>query len=248
MKDYDKDIIVPLADNDEADSSCSDEVRRCENVQENEKISTVIEGIYDEKKDEEDDYDEVPGWDGSESEVVADDDAAVYEEEQTGIKIEYALRKEEIVSCLKHCGAYKSISKYSSIQISILAVFSVVFFASYFSNPIFINLLLGFLSIAAMLIICIAPMISIYSKAKKMSEKSSVYIEVYPDSLVIGQKGKESEIPLDGTSMYEEYKNMILIYPPNGGLLVIPLRSIEPDFMADMQAMIVAGTAPMDDE
>ena len=46
-------------------------------------------------------------WDGSESEFVEDDDAEEYEEQYAGIKFGYALKKEEIFSCLKHTGMFK---------------------------------------------------------------------------------------------------------------------------------------------
>ena len=40
--------------------------------------------------------DENPDWDGSESELVADDDAEEYEIPETGIKISYSLTENEM--------------------------------------------------------------------------------------------------------------------------------------------------------
>ena len=71
-----------------------------------EKVSSTLE---DEKQieeevlqtEQEDNFDsEETTWDGSESEFVEDDDAEEYEEHYAGIKFGYALKKEEIFSCL----------------------------------------------------------------------------------------------------------------------------------------------------
>ncbi len=37
---------------------------------------------------------------------------------------------------------------------------------------------------------------------------------------------------------------MFLIYLPQEKLFIIPMRAIEPDFLADVQGMIIAGTKP----
>ena len=39
---------------------------------------------------------------------MADEDAAVFEERHTGIKVRYVLEKDEILTCLKHSGFYKT--------------------------------------------------------------------------------------------------------------------------------------------
>ena len=51
----------------------------------------------DEKlQDNEEENDKKSKWDGSESEFVEDEEATEYEDQQTGVKINYALTREEI--------------------------------------------------------------------------------------------------------------------------------------------------------
>ena len=52
--------------------------------------------------------DENPDWDGSESELVADDDAEEYEIPETGIKSTYSLTENEMYKCLYHSRLYKT--------------------------------------------------------------------------------------------------------------------------------------------
>ena len=72
-------------------------------------------------------------------------------------------------------------------------------------------------------------------------------VEIYPDNIVVTEDKREWEIPLDGTLMCEEHDNMIFIYLENKRVFVIPLRCVEPDLVADVQAMILAGTGPKKD-
>ena len=41
-----------------------------------------------------------------------------------------------------------------------------------------------------------------------------------------------------------EHNNMVIIFSPEGHGLIIPLRAIEPELRADVQAIIAAGSTP----
>ena len=103
-----------------------------------EKVSSTLE---DEKQieeevlqtEQEDNFDsEETTWDGSESEFVEDDDAEEYEEHYAGIKFGYALKKEEIFSCLKHTGMFKVNGTRSIVEICLLLVLALMFFILFF--------------------------------------------------------------------------------------------------------------------
>ncbi len=36
--------------------------------------------------------------------------------------------------------------------------------------------------------------------------------------------------------------------PPKDNMIVIPIRSIEPDYLTDVEAMLIAGTSPIKGE
>ena len=76
--------------------------------------------------------DENPDWDGSESELVADDDAEEYEIPETGIKISYSLTENEMYKCLYHSRLYKTKGKRAVLQTVIFALAGVIFLLTYF--------------------------------------------------------------------------------------------------------------------
>lgn len=187
-------------------------------------------------------------WDGSESEFVDDVEAADYEEYHTGIRLSYTLQASEIYSCLFNCYPYKGKRKMFTFGISFLIFAAVMNFILY----VFVRntnfLLFGFLLVAI-----VVGNVGMYSsKLKKtlagFSIGKNLEIEVYPDEIVVEENNQKWEIPLDGSFAFEEFENMILIYLDNGKIFVIPLRCIEPDLVADVQAMILAGTVPKKDD
>jgi hypothetical protein len=58
--------------------------------------------------------------------------------------------------------------------------------------------------------------------------------------------GKMVEFPLDGTIACEFYKGLALIHFDReyigGSLLILPLRSVEPGVLADVEAILRSGT------
>ena len=67
---------------------------------------------------------------------------------------------------------------------------------------------------------------------------------LFPDKIEVTSNDIIREIPLDGSCESSEFENMIFIFSQKGLDLIIPLRAVEEDFKADLQAMIVAGTSP----
>ena len=347
MRNHDGSSPVPRCDGDDSRTTNSNTVIEKE-------IEAAIDEYEGEELLEQEEAENTPEWDGSESELVLDDEAAVYEEPYTGIKFEYSLKKEEIMSLLNHYSKDKIVNaetffliglwaKYClsfgfwmvllayvilnvlrvfiktnrekpikkgpdtyiricPFNIAVLGCVSMLFVEPQWWNEINIKTfniptsfgiviiaLIAYLvnvikykkyspltdiycgiSLKAIILVagwclfilrdridvaiftCVAVIVvyilevyaRIWFKANKIRKADLISLEIYPDNLVVTQNGKERKIELDGSSKYEELKNMILIYPPKGQIVCIPMRCIEPDLVADIEAMIISGTTP----
>ena len=82
--------------------------------------------------------------------------------------------------------------------------------------------------------------------SKKVFLNKELTLEIFPDKILICRGKIEQEIALDGSCDYEEYDNLITISSFSGTGVVIPIRAIEPEFRAEVQAMILAGAKPID--
>ena len=191
---------------------------------------------------------EASNWDGSESEFVEDDDAEAYEEQYAGIKFGYALKKEEIFSCLKHSGFFKATSTRSVVEACLFTILAVMFFILFFVTKGKINLILGVISVGLVVASVLMPRLFVGVNASKLTTGKKLFVEIYPDEISVDGGSATWKIPLDGTCIFEEFEEMFLIYLPQGRLFIIPTRAIEPDLLADVQAMIVAGTKPKEEE
>ena len=78
--------------------------------------------------------DDNPEWDGSEAELVADDDAEEYEIPETGIKLSYSLTREEMFRCLYRSNMYKTKGNRAYAQTIVFVLASAAFFLTYFLN------------------------------------------------------------------------------------------------------------------
>ena len=45
--------------------------------------------------------------------------------------------------------------------------------------------------------------------------------------------------------MFAVTDDLYVIIPPKGNMVIIPIRAIEPDFLPDVEAMLMAGTSPI---
>ncbi|MDQ5983104.1 MAG: hypothetical protein RUMPE_00102 [Eubacteriales bacterium SKADARSKE-1] len=182
-------------------------------------------------------------WDGSESEFVEDDDSLEYEEKYSGIKLSYALRKEEIVSCIKHC---KSNKVYTIVGSFLLGSFVLVYLLLYISNRSVLNLIIFLvgLILLALWVSNVIPLFLERMNTDKFPNNKKLSVEIYSDCITINDGSCEWDILLNGTSKLKEFNNMFLIFLPSQKVFIIPKRAIEPDFLPDVEAMLVAGTEP----
>lgn len=229
MKDYDTASSGHLSN-----EKNNDEVRRCARENQGDNHPTQEE------------MEDNPLWDGSETELIADDDALIYEEQQTGIKLEYTLKYEEILSCLKLISGSEEKTKSTIIKTVILFILAIGFIIEFAVLHSVMGLVLGILCIIMALAVKFVPSIIMSNTAREITTDKAMYVEVYPDNLVVGKNGVETEIPLDGSCKFKEFQNLFILFPEKGEMLAIPIRAIEPDFLADIQAILTAGTQPQD--
>ena len=187
-----------------------------------------------------------PNWDGSEAEFVPDEDAAEYEEHYTGIKLTYTLHRDEILACLKKGGYYNTTGKKVKIETALMALLGIMFTVSYFRYGGANNLWLAAVCLLVIAAVWVVPYFDMQGHSKQHAN-AQTFVCIYPDEVVVGKSGSEWSIPLDGTSQFAEFENLMVLFAPQQKMVAIPLRAIEPAVLADVQAMLLAGTVPKEE-
>lgn len=187
----------------------------------------------------------MPKWDGSETKFVPDEDANEYEDQYSGIKLEYVLTKDEIKNCIKKVNFKKGISVRNLVETVLLIIAFVIFIISFFIYGGMLNLILGTISLLVITSIWTIPKIILKNNTLSSLYDKNYFIEIYPDEIIIEKENNEKLlIPMDQTSEYEEFNDLIIVYTKDKKILPIPLRSIEPSVLGDVQAIIVTGCIP----
>lgn len=232
MKDYDAssgtDGNIPIQDEDTA------EVVR---------IAEELKRIHDEE-----DAEKEKDWDGSEAELVEDEDAEEYEIPMAGIKVSYTLTEEEYLNCLKHSDIYKSQGVRGVVENIIFGVLAVLFFTLFFITGEVSDAVFGSISLIFIAVLLVVPNLHMRSMAKSMADGKLIEAEIYPDSIEIGSGEGAWKIELDGTSSIKEFDNIIMIFADKNRSFAIPERAIEPDFLPEIKAILLAGTSPFSEE
>lgn len=79
-------------------------------------------------------------WDGSEAELVPDEDAEEFEDNFAGIKLSYVLKEDEIYDALRSSKSYRSAQKRLIAESIISCIMSGVFFAMFGNSDELVNL------------------------------------------------------------------------------------------------------------
>jgi hypothetical protein len=182
------------------------------------------------------------------SDLVADEDAAVFEERHTGIKVRYVLEKDEILTCLKHSGFYKTTGLRAIIETIVLAIAFLIFFASFCVYTTVNNLVMSIVSLLLIAAIWLVPNIGMKKRSEELADGREIAMQIYPDEIQIGEGTRAWSIELDGTSRLAEFDGVIAIFTPEGRIAALPMRVIDPADLPDIQAMLVAGTRPKDED
>lgn len=221
-----------------------------DNIQLQDEDTAEVMRIAEELKriQEEEDEEEGRSWDGSEAELVEDDDAEEYEIPMAGIKLSYVLTQDEYFKCLKHSGMYKSQGMRGIIESVVLGILAVIFFVVFFMTGDVSNIVFGCISLIFIAVLLIVPNLHMKNMAKTMADGKLIEAEIYPDSIEIGKDAGAWKIELDGTSRIQEFDGIIMIYAEHNRSFAIPERAIDPDFLPEIKGILLAGTTPAYEE
>lgn len=183
-----------------------------------------------------------------ENQIVADDEFEEYEEENTGIKITYKLTPEEIYSVVGKIGnlkdTVKSQQRQTLLHAGILGV--VVALVLLMRNPYYFWF--ASLPVLAIILIWCVPFFGVRKILSKAFNNKPITLEVFPDEIDIIQGGVRKEIILDDSFESEEHDDIIVITKNDVIKLMLPLRAVEPEFRAEVQAIILAGIKPKEED
>ena len=208
---------------------------------------SIREEIEGSAQETEEVHEDNPEWDGSESELVADDDAEEYEIPETGIKISYIMTYDEMVKCLYHSDLYKTKGGRAIASSVIFGLAAIVFAVTYFTvggQYKGMNLFFSIFCLVMILLIWLVPYLHIRSLARMMANGKTIEAEVYPDHIDIGSGSGAWSIELDGKPELLEFDNIMMIALPDGRNFAIPERVIEPEVFNEFKAILIAGTSP----
>lgn len=195
-----------------------------------------------------DDSDLSEKWDGEEAEYVADDEAEDYEEESTGIKIKYKLKPNEIYSFVKHSESFQNNLKLQKKHTFIQAVVLGAMVALTFAVKNTYYLWFAAFPVVVILLLWLIPFISVKKMISQVSNSKEIVLEIFPDKIDIIENGVQRELLLDGSYESKEEDDVIVIYKNKVIDLMLPLRAVEPEFRAEVQAIILSGVKSGEDE
>ncbi len=182
---------------------------------------------------------------GDENEIVVDDDNAVtYQDEVTGIKIKYTLTPDEIKEFVHHSKAYEkcgNVKRTHTVLQSLL--FTILISMACISGSLYYVVMSAF-PLIALGLMWVIPFLNIKAAANKLYRESPFMAEIFPDKIEVESRSGRKTLFLNDMCESIESKNMIMIFTPDSGA-VIPLRSVEPELRADIQAIVAAGTSPI---
>ena len=180
----------------------------------------------------------------TDSEIVIDDEAEEYEEETTGVKVKYTLKEDEIVNFIKSSFEYKKNSsikkRHTLAQTIICLLIALVYFVTFASYYLWLLIF----PICFVFLIWTIPALNFRRVIADILRNKEFSVEIFPDKIDVVSELGSREILLDGSYECAEFGNMILISSNGKYDLIIPIRAIEPEFRADVQAMIFAGAVP----
>jgi len=204
----------------------------------------VEQAIERAEAEREDFSEELPEWDGTDSAMVPDSDAAEFEEQLSGIRISYQLTKQEIKTVLRSSRIFRYSRRKMVIQTILLGLLLVFFLLSYLTatSPRPEQLTIAIVSAVMIGLVWGVPEYRLDALAKRQRSDIVVEAEIFPDIIKMGKDEGYWEVPLDGSSQFQETGGLLIITTPNKKCAAFPIRSIEPALLSDIIAMLAAGT------
>lgn len=187
-------------------------------------------------------------WEGEEAEIVADQEAEDYEDESTGIKIKYTLNSDELHDLVRHGESFrnnlKTQKKHALVQVIALGI--IIAFALVMKN--IYCFWIAIFPIIALGLLWAIPFFGVKRMVAALSNSKETTLEIFPDKIDVIENGVHRELLLDGSYDSEEYDDMLVIYKNGVIKLLLPMRAVEPEFRAEVQAIILSGVKSGDNE
>ena len=186
------------------------------------------------------------------SEFISDETEEC-DQEETGIKVAYVLKKEEIYECLKTAGTLKTSGKlyifinsvFTALAIAFLIYGKIAGKASFF--------LLAAVFVSFIVLFGIFPIRINHIRAESSADGHKICMRIYPKHIEVGRGVNKLNIPLDGTAESAEVDNMIVLILNNedgrkekkeSKMVILPLRCLDPVLLPDVQTAVFSGTKP----
>lgn len=87
---------------------------------------------------------------------------------------------------------------------------------------------MGILSLAVAAAVWLVPYLDMRKRAGEIAGGRKIEVEIYPDEVVVGSGEGQWEIPLDGTSSFEEFDDLMVLFTPKNAILAMPMRAWMP--------------------
>jgi len=180
----------------------------------------------------------------SETEFVSDEIAGDYQDEVTGIKVRYSLTPEEVKEFIRHSRAYEKCGKVKRKHTVIQSVLFTLLVSMACISGSFYYIIMASFPLLALGLMWAIPFINLKSTGNKLLREEQLMVEIFPDRLEMESKTGKKTLFLNDLCESIEHNNMIMVFTPDSGM-AIPLRSVDPELRADIQAMIAAGSNPL---
>lgn len=185
--------------------------------------------------------------------VLVSDENKEYEDQQTGIKLSYVLNEDEIYECLKQSESLHENKRFLIFFMIIFAVSAIALFIA--GAHTYRTFFYGYAA-------CCAAFSAVFGAIAYRSNRRktcfyvdgcSIRLTVYPDRIQVESATGQWEIPMNGSAKYAQIEKMMVLYVQEESspgkkavskMLILPTRCIKPRLLADVQAIIVAGTRP----
>ena len=191
-------------------------------------------------------------WDGSEAELVPDEDAEEFEDNFAGIKLSYVLKEDEIYDALRSSKSYRSAQKRLIAESIISCIMSGVFFAMFAIQMNWLTLIFAILCLILAAVIWPAAWYNIKKNAKRLTSGEEVQMEIYPSLIEMDPEDVKvgdcieirpgDRIPLDGTVKCRKTNHLFVLQTDPTHITILPMRCIEPSVLPDVEAIILSGT------
>lgn len=180
--------------------------------------------------------------DGPQAEFISAGDAE-YREQETGVKVSFALTEKEARECLKILKPFRAEKRrFAETASALAAAMTALLAGAVTAQGVYFAYGLVLAALAAV------PYASALRQrrlaARRIAGEKAVKMGIYPDRIVVRHNGVTRNIPLDGTCEYAERENVLLLFPKETEAqepVILPLRCAGSGILPEIQGMIFAG-------